>query len=108
MSALAVETTVPAGPGRLIVRAAGRLELHIAAATVKLPAAAMFTVPLECRPDPETAPGVRPWHGPLDENRLCPDCQRSLRVAPTELPAATSEPRPRPVPATGRGLWPTV
>ncbi|MEU8540860.1 hypothetical protein AB0C52_12885 [Streptomyces sp. NPDC048717] len=106
MSVLPVESPAPAGAGQLIVRAAGRLELHIAAGTVELPAAAMFTVPLECHPDVETAPGVRPWHGPLDETRLCPTCRRSLRVEPIALPADLAGRRPPPTGVIGRGLWP--
>ncbi|MER6109345.1 hypothetical protein [Streptomyces hirsutus] len=96
MSALAVEA--PAAPpewdGRLVVRAAGRPVLHIGTEGVTAPTVAMFTVPLECAPDIERAPGVRPWNGPVTEASICPACLRSLRGQPEPAPA-----RPVPVPA---------
>ncbi|SEE85233.1 hypothetical protein SAMN05216483_6794 [Streptomyces sp. 2131.1] len=93
MTALAVEA--PAAPewsGRMVVRAAGRPVLHIAGEGVAAPAVPVFTVPLECAPDAEQAPGVRPWDGPVTESSICPACLRALRGEP-------EPPRPRIVPA---------
>ncbi|MFF8789189.1 hypothetical protein [Streptomyces sp. NPDC015125] len=107
MSALAVEA--PAAPpewdGRLVVRAAGRPLLHVASEGVTAPAVPMFTVPLECQPDAELAPGVRPWDGPVTESSICLACRRSLRGEPEpkgprlvpagaveELPVPASDP----------------
>ncbi|RLU86224.1 hypothetical protein CTZ27_24920 [Streptomyces griseocarneus] len=92
MTALAVEMPTPLWAGRAIVRAAGRMALHVAVEGALLPAAAMFTVPVECRPDAESAPGVRPWAGPVDEGRLCASCLRALRGDPAPEPV-------RPTPA---------
>uniref|UniRef100_UPI003EC12843 hypothetical protein n=1 Tax=Streptomyces sp. bgisy060 TaxID=3413775 RepID=UPI003EC12843 len=72
----------------------------------QIPAAAMFTVPLECAPDQATAPGVRPWTGPLDENRLCPACRPALHTEPTSATAELAEGRPEPARPTGR--WPVL
>ncbi|MEU8523555.1 hypothetical protein [Streptomyces sp. NPDC048577] len=106
MSALALGAQTPARlPGRIIVRAAGRMDLHITA-TTQIPAAAMFTVPLDCAPDQEAAPGVRPWTGPLDENRLCPECRHALNTEPASEPAEMAEARPEPTRPTGR--WPVL
>ncbi|MFE4416478.1 hypothetical protein [Streptomyces sp. NPDC056821] len=59
---LAVEN--PAAPlwnGRLVVRAAGRPDLHVGLEGVIAPAMPVFTVPLECA---QVSPG--PWqHSPL-------------------------------------------
>jgi hypothetical protein len=60
MTALGLETPAPVWAGRVIVRATGRMALHVAVAGTKVPSTAMFTVPVECRPDAESAPGVRP------------------------------------------------
>ena len=90
MTALAVETEAPIWSGRVIVRAAGRMALHIAVAGAQVPDAIMFTVPVECRPDITSAPGVRPWAGPVDEQHLCASCLRALRGEPE--PAARSTP----------------
>ncbi|MEU1311001.1 hypothetical protein ABZ419_19225 [Streptomyces cinnamoneus] len=87
MTALAVEVPTPLWAGRAIVRAAGRMALHVAVEGAQVPAAAMFTVPVECRPDAESAPGVRPWAGPVDEGRLCTPCLRALRGEPAAEPA---------------------
>jgi hypothetical protein len=100
MSALAV--AAPATPewgGRLVVRAAGRPLLHIAGEGIMAPAVAVFTVPLECEPDAERAPGVRPWDGPVTESGICPACLRSLRGEPEPekprlLPAGVAEELP--------------
>ncbi|MFJ4880165.1 hypothetical protein ACIP93_33825 [Streptomyces sp. NPDC088745] len=108
MTALAVEA--PAAPGlagRLVVRAAGRPVLHIAGEGVTAPAVAVFTVPLECVPDAERAPGVRPWDGPVTESSICPACLRSLRgepepEAPHLVPASTAEELPVPAPGPAR------
>ncbi|MET7573363.1 hypothetical protein ABZT04_33435 [Streptomyces sp. NPDC005492] len=108
MTALAVEA--PAGPewsGRLVVRAAGRPVLHIGAEGVTAPAVPVFTVALECAPDAEQAPGVRPWDGPVTESSLCPACLRSLRgepqpEAPRLVPAGVTEALPEPVPEPDR------
>ncbi|WP_030780804.1 hypothetical protein [Streptomyces sp. NRRL S-920] len=108
MTALAVERPAPAWAGRAIVRAAGRMELHVTVEGVEVPAAAMFTVPVECRPDASSAPGVRPWAGPVDERRLCAACMRALRgePEPEQVQLATSGtvmvPPPEPGPE-GRG-----
>ncbi|MFD3514870.1 hypothetical protein [Streptomyces sp. NPDC058657] len=109
MTALAIETTGPVWAGRLIVRAAGRLALHVAVEDVAAPAATMFTIPLECRPAVESAPGVRPWNGPVDEERLCTACLRVLRGEPAPLrplpgSAAGAAPEP-PAEQGGRRLW---
>ncbi|MBZ6253585.1 hypothetical protein KVH27_35125 [Streptomyces olivaceus] len=105
MTALAVET--PAAPpewdGRLVVRAAGRPVLHVGAEGVTAPAGPMFTVALECAPDPEHAPGVRPWDGPVTTSSICPACLRSLRgepepAAPRLVPASITEALPEPTP----------
>ncbi|GHG80514.1 hypothetical protein GCM10018779_62140 [Streptomyces griseocarneus] len=61
----------------------------------------MFTVPVECRPDAESAPGVRPWTGPVDEGRLCTPCLRVLRGEPEPelarlVPASTVPVVPEP------------
>ncbi|GGW94965.1 hypothetical protein [Streptomyces noursei] len=87
MTALAVETQAPIWAGRVIVRAAGRMALHVAVAGAQVPDAIMFTVPVECRPDATSAPGVRPWAGPVDEQRLCALCLRALRGEPEPEPA---------------------
>ncbi|CAM5236864.1 hypothetical protein [Streptomyces griseomycini] len=110
MSALAVETTAaPEWAGRLVVRAAGHSHLHVAVEGAVAPRVPVFTVPLECAPDAEQAPGVRPWDGPVTASDICPACLRALRGEP--------EPeRPRPVPSgvaeelpepdrRGRHLW---
>ncbi|MET9731984.1 hypothetical protein ABZZ79_15425 [Streptomyces sp. NPDC006458] len=102
MSALAVETPVaPVWGGRLVVRAAGRPLLHIAGEGVIAPAMPVFTVPLECAPDAEQAPGVRPWDGPVTEASICRACLRSLRgepepEAPRLVPAGFAEALPEP------------
>ncbi|MER6616309.1 hypothetical protein [Streptomyces xantholiticus] len=108
MTALAVEA--PAAPewsGRLVVRAAGRPLLHIAGEGVTAPAMPVFTVPLECIPDVDQAPGVRPWDGPVAESTICPACLRSLRGEPEPeqprlVPAGVAEALPEPEP-DGRG-----
>ncbi|MFJ9416687.1 hypothetical protein ACIRPT_21195 [Streptomyces sp. NPDC101227] len=87
MSALAVEKPTPVWAGRVVVRSAGRMELHVAVQGAQVPSAIMFTVPVECRPDVESAPGVRPWTGPVDEGRLCASCLRVLRGEPEPEPA---------------------
>ncbi|MFC9534435.1 hypothetical protein ACFT38_28410 [Streptomyces sp. NPDC056975] len=104
MSALAVEA--PAAPewsGRLVVRAAGRPVLHVAAEGATAPAVPMFTVPLECVPDAEQAPGVRPWDGPVTAANVCPACLRALRSepepeAPRIVPTGVAEGLPEPAP----------
>lgn len=112
MSALAVETPaaiVP--PGRLVVRAAGRPLLHVAGEGVTAPRMPVFTVPLECAPDVEQAPGVRPWDGPVTEADICPACLRALcgepePEKPRPVPAGTVEELPKPEPdRRGRHLW---
>ncbi|MFE3139668.1 hypothetical protein [Streptomyces scopuliridis] len=111
MTALAVEPEGPIWVGRAIVRAAGRLALHVAVEGAVVPLAAMFTVPVECRPDADSAPGVRPWTGAVDEARLCAACLRALRgeAAPEPaclVPTGTVETLPEPGPdGKGRGLW---
>ncbi|MFF8657534.1 hypothetical protein [Streptomyces huasconensis] len=111
MTALAVETPTPLWSGRAVVRAAGRMELHVAVDGVQVPAAVMFTVPVECHPDAASAPGVRPWAGPVDERRLCASCLRALRGEPEPKPArhvptAADGSSPEPGPQRrGRGLW---
>jgi hypothetical protein len=107
VSSLATEAlTVPEWDGRVIVRAAGRPVLHVAREGVTAPAVQAFTVPLECAPDPEQAPGVRPWDGPVTAARICPACLRSLRgepepAAPRLVPAGFAEALPEPVPDRG-------
>jgi hypothetical protein len=91
----------------MVVRAAGRPMLHIAGEGVTAPAVPMFTVPLECVPDAERAPGVRPWDGPVTESSICPACLRSLRgepepEAPRLVPAGASEELPVPAPDPDR------
>ncbi|MGG7574135.1 hypothetical protein [Streptomyces sirii] len=112
MSALATEA--PAAPlwvGRLVVRAAGQPLLHIGTEGAMAPAAPMFTVPLECCPDAEFAPGVRPWTGPVNVDRLCAACLRALRSElapePARLVAAgTVETLPeQDLDRQGRRLW---
>ncbi|PNG22349.1 hypothetical protein [Streptomyces cahuitamycinicus] len=110
MSALAVEapTAAPEWDGRLVVRAAGRPLLHVAGEGITAPAVPMFTVPLECEPDAERAPGVRPWDGPVTEASICPACLRALRgepepEAPRLVPAAVAEELPEPETDRGRG-----
>jgi hypothetical protein len=105
MSALAVEApaAAPVWDGRLVVRAAGRPLLHIGIEGATAPPVPMFTVPLECVPDVELAPGVRPWDGPVVESRICPACLRSLRgepepEAPRLVPAGAIEALPEPQP----------
>ncbi|MEE1764379.1 hypothetical protein [Streptomyces sp. SP18BB07] len=98
MSALAVETSL-VWAGRGIVRAAGRPVLHVVGEGVLAPAVPMFTVPLECEPDAERAPGVRPWAGPVTESSICPACLRSLRGEPEPetprlVPAGVAEELP--------------
>ncbi|MFF9901281.1 hypothetical protein [Streptomyces longispororuber] len=110
MSALAVEAPcAPELSGRLVVRAAGRPDLHIAGEGVTAPAVPVFTVPLECVPDAERAPGVRPWDGPVTQARLCPACLRSLRgepEPPQRVPAAITQELPAPASGRrGRRLW---
>jgi hypothetical protein len=66
----------------------------------------VFTVPLECEPDVERAPGVRPWEGPVTESGICPACLRSLRGEPEPekprlVPAGVVAELP--VPALDRG-----
>ncbi|MGA5127696.1 hypothetical protein ACPCAG_30895 [Streptomyces pseudogriseolus] len=112
MTALAVEAlAAPEWSGRLVVRAAGRPMLHIAAEGVTAPAVPVFTVPLECAPNAEQAPGVRPWDGPVTEASVCPSCLRSLRGEPEPeqprlVPAGVAEalPVPDPEPARSRHL----
>ncbi|MFG2986211.1 hypothetical protein ACGFYQ_34005 [Streptomyces sp. NPDC048258] len=109
MTALAVEAPAAAPwGGRLVVRAAGGLLLHIATEGAEAPAATMFTVPLECCQDREQAPGVRPWAGTVDEASVCPSCLRSLRGEPEPAPprlvgTGTAEQLPEAGPA--RRLW---
>ena len=106
MTALAVEA--PAAPewsGRLVVRAAGRPVLHIVGKSVTAPAMPVFTVPLECAPDAELAPGVRPWDGPVTESSLCPACLRAVRGEPEPeaarlVPAGVTEALPEPEPGS--------
>ncbi|MGI5337710.1 hypothetical protein ACQEVS_10075 [Streptomyces sp. CA-181903] len=103
MTALAVEISTAPWAGRAIVRAAGGLTLHVAVEGAQVPAAAMFTVPVECRPDAESAPGVRPWSGPVDEGRLCVPCLQALRNGPglgtaRVLPAGAAPASPPPAP----------
>lgn len=111
MTALAVETPTPIWAGRVIVRAAGRIALHVAVEGAAVPSSVMFTVPVECRPDAESAPGVRPWTGPVDEEQLCAACLRALRGEPEPEPArlvpvGVAEALPDPEPdQRGRRLW---
>ncbi|MGW0032996.1 hypothetical protein ACWDXD_24665 [Streptomyces sp. NPDC003314] len=112
MSALSVEApALPEWAGRLIVRAPGRGLLHVALEGVAAPVMPVFTVPLECAPDLERAPGVRPWDGPVTESGLCPACLRALRgepepVQPRLVPAGVAEELPLPDPdRRGRHLW---
>ncbi|MFE4579376.1 hypothetical protein [Streptomyces chartreusis] len=109
MNALAVEAAAaPEWAGRVIVRAAGHPLLHIAAEGVVTPAVPVFTVALECMPDTEQGPGVRPWDGSVTESAICQACLRALRgeqepekprLVPAgvaeELPVPASEPDPR-------------
>jgi hypothetical protein len=105
MSALAVETPAAIVPrGRLVVRAAGRPLLHVAQEGATAPKMPVFTVPLECAPDADQAPGVRPWDGPVTESSICPACLRALRGEPEPekprvVPAGVAEELP--VPASG-------
>ncbi|MFB6629986.1 hypothetical protein ACFCWY_08830 [Streptomyces sp. NPDC056362] len=112
MSALAIEASaVPEWSGRLIVRAAGRPLLHVALEGSLAPTTPVFTVPLECEPDTERVPGVRPWAGPVSESSLCTACVRSLRGEPEPerpriVPAGVAEELPAPEPERrGRRLW---
>ncbi|WP_370418976.1 hypothetical protein AB8O64_11000 [Streptomyces sp. QH1-20] len=111
MTALAVEMPSPLWAGRAILRAAGRMALHVAVEGAQVPTAAMFTVPVECRPNAESAPGVRPWTGPVDEGLLCASCLRALRGDPEPeparlIPAGTAEALPEPDPGRRvRPLW---
>ncbi|MFE0059953.1 hypothetical protein [Streptomyces sp. NPDC059003] len=108
IGALTAETAVPIWSGRTIVRAAGGMALHVAVEGAQVPAAAMFTVPVECAPDAESAPGVRPWRGPVDERALCPPCLRALRGEPDPglSPAGETERLPEPDAHQGaRRLW---
>ncbi|MCX4677652.1 hypothetical protein OG413_20485 [Streptomyces sp. NBC_01433] len=109
MTALAVKVTTPLWGGRVIVRAAGRMALHVAVRGVKVPSMAMFTVPVECCPDAESAPGVRSWLGPVAEDQMCPACLRALRGQPEPVPepaAQVPETLPQPGPdRTVRPLW---
>ncbi|AKN68730.1 hypothetical protein QR97_01945 [Streptomyces sp. PBH53] len=110
MTALAVETPTPVWAGRVIVRAAGRMALHVAVRGATVPSTAMFTVPVECVPDAESAPGVRPWTGPVDEEQLCRACLRALHAAPPDpapsAPARTARELVEPIPARRvRPLW---
>ncbi|MEV8344588.1 hypothetical protein [Streptomyces niveus] len=108
MTALAVEAPAAAEwHGRLVVRAAGRPMLHVAEEGVTTPAMPVFTVPLECAPDIERAPGVRPWDGPVTESSICPACLRSLRGQPEPepprlVPAGVTEALPDPEPESDR------
>ncbi|MFC9280858.1 hypothetical protein [Streptomyces collinus] len=109
MTALAVEAPAapPAWDGRLVVRAAGRPILHIGAEGITAPTGPMFTIPLECAPDAEQAPGVRPWDGLVTEASICPACLRSLRgepepEAPRLVPAGVAEALPEPAQDRGR------
>jgi hypothetical protein len=110
VTTLAVEATTASEPewsGRLVVRAAGRLLLHVAGEGVAAPEAPVFTVPLECIPDAEQAPGVRPWNGPVTESSICPACLRSLRGEPEPekprlVPASMAEELPAPAPDLDR------
>ncbi|MEU5978530.1 hypothetical protein [Streptomyces sp. NPDC047315] len=112
MSALAVEAPAggPEWAGRLIVRAAGRPVLHIGVEGVSAPAVPVFAVALECVPDAERAPGVRPWDGPVTESSICPACLRSLRGEPEPealrlVPAGVADTLPEQEPAPdGRHL----
>ncbi|WP_413100871.1 hypothetical protein [Streptomyces sp. Inha503] len=111
VTALAVETSAPKWVGRVIVRAAGRMALHIVVEGAAVPSTAMFTVPVECHPDLESAPGVRPWSGPVDEERLCVACLRALRGETEPEPArllstGTIETLPDPAPdRKARRMW---
>jgi hypothetical protein len=95
----------------MVVRAAGRPLLHIAGEGVTAPRMPVFTVPLECTPDAERAPGVRPWDGPVTEADICPACLRALRGEPEPekprlVPAGAVEELPEPEPdRRGRHLW---
>ncbi|WP_328491271.1 hypothetical protein [Streptomyces zaomyceticus] len=78
---------------------------------VSAPSMPVFTVPLECVPDIERAPGVRPWSGPVSEADICPGCLRALRGEPEPeqprlVPAGVVEELPAPEPdRRGRHLW---
>ncbi|MFF7838811.1 hypothetical protein ACFZC6_08345 [Streptomyces ossamyceticus] len=105
MSALAVEVLAspPEWDGRLVVRAAGRPVLHIGAEGITAPSVPVFAVALECTPDAERAPGVRPWDGPVTKSAICPACLRSLRgepelEAPRLVLAGVAEALPEPEP----------
>lgn len=109
MSALAVEVLAfpPGWDGRLVVRAAGRPVLHIGAEGIMAPSVPVFAVALECTPDAERAPGVRPWDGPVTKSAICPACLRSLRgepelEAPRLVPACVAEALPEPEPEPDR------
>lgn len=112
MTALAIEApATPEWSGRLLVRAAGRGLLHVVLEGFAAPTMPVFTVPLECVPDVEQAPGVRPWAGPVTESGVCPACLRVLRgepepVQPRLVPAGVAEGLPVPEPdRRGRHLW---
>ncbi|MFI1012620.1 hypothetical protein [Streptomyces sp. NPDC020965] len=94
MTALTIAAPGPLWAGRCVVRAAGRRELHVAVEGAALPVAVMFTVPVECRPDAESAPGVRPWTGPVDEDRLCAGCLRALGAPAADRPVTTAAGEP--------------
>ncbi|MFI7299286.1 hypothetical protein [Streptomyces sp. NPDC050121] len=103
MSALAIEVLAapPEWDGRLVVRAAGRPVLHIGAEGITAPSVPVFAVALECTPDAERAPGVRPWDGPVTESAICPACLRSLRgeaepEAPHLVPVGVAKALPEP------------
>lgn len=105
MSTLAVEVLAapPDWDSCLVVRAAGRPVVHIGAEGITTPSVPVFAVALECTPDAERAPGVRPWDGPVTESAICPTCLRSLRgepelEAPGLVPAGVAEALPEPEP----------
>ncbi|WP_409473512.1 hypothetical protein [Streptomyces sp. HC307] len=109
MSALAVEVLAapPEWDSRLVVRAAGRPVLHIGVEGITAPSVPVFAVALECTPDAERAPGVRPWDGPVAESAICPACLRSLRgepepEAPRLVPAGVAEALPEQAPEPDR------
>ncbi|MGW1275536.1 hypothetical protein ACWD4V_01075 [Streptomyces tsukubensis] len=93
--------------GRIIVRAAGGTLLHIALRQALMPAAPVFTLPVECHPDPDTAPGLRRWTGPVDEALVCPTCLTALHHGQNpahRVPQAAPPPgRPGPPTPEGRG-----
>ncbi|MFD5856082.1 hypothetical protein [Streptomyces chartreusis] len=67
----------------------------------------MFTVALECVPDAEQAPGVRPWDGPVTESAICPACLRVLCGEPETsqlAPAGVAEEPPSALDPCGRHL----